>query len=59
MNKTYVLVKNEDSEKINKFKKSLLGTDIGVKSENFTSIILLSTFIAVGTLLLMYYSWRI
>lgn len=59
MDKSYVLVKNEDNKLTNKIKNSFLGSDIGIKSENFISVILLSTFIAAGALLLMYYSWRI
>lgn len=51
MNKTYKLV--------NRKKKSFLTEDIGIKSDNFTSVIILSTIIAIGTLFTMYYFWRI
>ena len=40
-------------------KNTFLTEDIGIKSDNFTSVIILSTIIAIGTLFTMYYFWRI
>jgi len=61
MNKTYKIANHIKSENkiITGLKNSFLTEDIGVKSENFTSVILLSTFIAISAMSLMYYFWRI
>lgn len=62
INKTYKLA-NHIVKKENKlttaFKNSILGTDIGINSEGFSHIIILSTIIAIGTLTTMYILWRI
>lgn len=61
MNETYRLA-NKTEEKqsrlAKKFKNSILGTDIGVKSAGFSNIAILATVIAVGALLVMYFMWR-
>ena len=41
------------------FKNSLLGTDIGINSEGFSHIAILSTIIAVGAFCVMYLFFRI
>ena len=50
---------NKTEKLINSFKNSFLGADIGIKSENFTSVIILATIIAIGAICLMYYFWRV
>lgn len=62
MNKSYILAnrkQNTDNKLVSSFKNSFLGADIGLKSENFTTIIFLSTILATGTIFLMYYFWRV
>ena len=62
LSKTYKLA-NYKSKKENKikslFKNSILGTEIGVKAEGFTSIAILATIIAISTLFTMYIFWRL
>ena len=41
-----------------KFKGSILGTDIGVKSGGFTSIAILATVIALSVFAVLYFIWR-
>ena len=43
---------------MNKFKNSLLGADIGVKSSGFSNVAILATIIAIGVLCMMYFLWR-
>ena len=43
---------------VKKFKGSLLGADIGVKSSGFSSIAILATVIALAVLVVMYFIWR-
>ena len=49
--------KNE-SRLAKKFKGSILGTDIGVKSSGFSSIAILATVIAIGVFAILYFIWR-
>ena len=61
MNKTYKLANHtqkKESRLARKFKNSILGADIGVKSSGFSNIAILATIIAVGTLCVMYLLWR-
>ena len=61
MNKTYKLANHtqkKESKLARKFKNSILGADIGVKSSGFSNIAILATIIAVGTLCVMYLLWR-
>lgn len=61
MNKTYKLANytpKKESKLTKKFKNSILGTDIGVKSAGFSNIAILATIIAIGTLCVMYFLWR-
>ena len=60
--KTYRLANHKQTKenKITKaFKNSIFGVDIGIKSEGFTHITILSTIIAIGTLCIMYLFWRL
>ena len=61
LNGNYKLA-NHNNKKENKFVKrfkgSLLGTDIGVKSGGFSSIAILATVIAVAVIAIMYFLWR-
>ena len=60
MNKTYKLVNHKQENRLTKtFKNSILGMDIGFKNEGIASIITLSTILAVGTLFVMYFMFRI
>lgn len=62
MNKTYKLA-NHTQKKENKltkaFKNSILGADIGVNTEGFSHVAILSTIVAVGTLCVMYLFWKL
>lgn len=62
LTKTYKLA-NHTSKKENKlvstFKKSILGAEIGVKTEGFSNIAILATILAVAALFVMYIFWRI
>jgi len=62
MNNSYVLVNrkpNTDSKFVKNFKKSILGSEIGIRNKNFPIVILLSTILAIGSLFTMYYLFRI
>ena len=61
MQKTYRLAnKKEEKQSMlaKKFKGSILGTDIGIKSGGFTNVAILATVIALAAILIMYFSWR-
>lgn len=61
MNKTYKLANHaqkKESKLTRKFKNSILGADIGVKSSGFSNIAILATIIAIGALCVMYLLWR-
>ena len=51
---------NEKKENrlVKKFKGTIFGTDIGVKSGGFSSIAVLATVIALAVALIMYFVWR-
>ena len=53
----YKLVKFYKERK--NFSDTLLGRDIGVKSNGFASVMLIATLISVGTVVLMLLSFRI
>lgn len=62
MNNSYVLVNrkpNTDSKFVRSFKKSILGSEIGLRNRNFPLVITLSTILAIGSLFTMYYLFRI
>ena len=48
----------KESKFTRKFKSSLLGSDIGIKSSGFSNIAILATIIAVGVFCVMYFVWR-
>lgn len=48
----------KESKLAKKFKGSILGTDIGVKSGGFSTIAVLATVIALAVLVTLYFIWR-
>ena len=61
MNKTYRLANHnpkKESKFAKRFKNSILGSDIGIKSGGFSNVAILATIIAVGTICVMYLLWR-
>ena len=61
MSENYVLANNTPKKMnplVKKFKGSILGADIGVKSAGFSNIAILATIIALGTFCVMYFLWR-
>lgn len=49
----------KENKLTNTFKNSILGTDIGINSEGFSHIAILSTIIAIATFCAMYLFFRI
>lgn len=61
LDKKYTLANRKtkkESHFARKFKGSLLGTDIGIKSSGFSSIAALATVIAIAALAILYFIWR-
>lgn len=61
MSQTYKLANHKskkESALVKKFKGSILGADIGIKSGGFSNVAILATIIAVGALCVMYFLWR-
>ena len=61
MNKTYKLANHQEKKEnklAQKFKGSILGADIGIKSGGFSNVAILATIIAIGAICIMYFSWR-
>ncbi len=61
LNGNYKLANHNNKKEnkfVKKFKGSLLGTDIGVKSGGFSSIAILATVIAISVIAIMYFLWR-
>ena len=61
MDKKYVLAnrkEKKESKLAKKFKGSILGTDIGIKSKGFSSVAILATVIALAALAVIYFMWR-
>ena len=61
LTKTYKLANHKEkkeSKLAQKFKNSILGTDIGIKSAGFSTVAILATIIAIATLCIMYFLWR-
>ena len=59
--KKYRLANHEEkkeSKLSKKFKNSILGADIGVKSGGFTSVAILAVGIVAAVVLILYFSWR-
>lgn len=62
MRETYVLANNrrkKESAFVKKFKGSILGADIGIKSGGFTNVAILATVLAVSAVLVLYFAWRV
>ena len=60
LSKTYKLDKRMKESRLTKvFKNSILGTEVGIKTEGFTTITILATLIAVATICLMYVLFRV
>ena len=60
--KNYKLVNNiqkKENKIVNKFKNSILGAEVGIKTEGFSNIAILATIIAIGTLCIMYILLRV
>lgn len=59
--KTYKLVNKQTKQDkiINKFKNSILATEVGITSEGFSSIALLGAILAITSILTMYILWRL
>ena len=61
MDKKYILAnrkEKKESKLAKKFKGSILGTDIGIKSKGFSSVAILATVIALAALAVIYFMWR-
>ena len=61
MDKKYVLAnrkEKKESKLAKKFKGSILGADIGIKSKGFSSVAILATVIALAALIVIYFMWR-
>ena len=56
-NDNYKLIKFSNTKRT--FKDTMLGTDIGIRSEGFISVLITSFLITVGVIILMYFSFRI
>lgn len=60
MNKTYKIANyNKEGIVSNKLRNSFLLEDIGIRNKDFLSTITLSTILALGTMISLYYLWRI
>ena len=61
LNSTFALANHKEkkeSKLAKKFKGSILGADIGVKSSGFSSIAILATVIALAVFITLYFMWR-
>ena len=61
MDKKYILAnrkEKKESKLAKKFKGSILGADIGIKSKGFSSVAILATVIALAALAVIYFMWR-
>ena len=61
LGKNYTLVnrtKTKENALVKKFKGSILGADIGVKSKGFSSVAILATVIALAAAFVLYLIWR-
>lgn len=57
INDNYKLIRFNNSKST--FKNSILGTDIGIHSKGFTSVVAISIIIAVGLMAIMLINFRI
>ena len=51
-------IEKKESKLAKKFKGTILGADIGVKSNGFSSIAVLAAVIAIAVLAVLYFVWR-
>ena len=61
LNSKYTLANHsfkKENKFLKKFKGSILGADIGIKSNGFSSIAVLAVVIAIAALVVMYFIWR-
>lgn len=61
LDKNYVIANHRDkveSKIAKKFKSSILGSDIGIKSGGFSSVAILATVISLSAILVMYFMWK-
>ena len=61
LDKNYKLANHKEKKEskiAKKFKGSILGADIGVKSGGFSTIAILATVIALAALAIIYFMWR-
>ena len=49
----------KENKLVNAYKNSILGAEIGVKTEGFSNIAILATIIAIGAFCTMYLFFRI
>ena len=59
LNKNYVLVGYQGNKNLDNFKNYIFGSDIGINSYGFASIMIISSLLAIATLLGMYFLFRI
>ena len=52
-------VTKKESKLVTGFKNSILGMDIGINSKGFSYVAILSTLLAIGSLLIMYILLRV
>ena len=57
--KAYKLVGYGGNKFNDKIKSSILLSDIGINSLGFTSVMFVSSVIALGAVLMLYFSWRV
>ena len=61
MFKNYTIANHKvkkESKFAKKFRNSLFGSDIGIKSSGFSNIAILAVLIAVAVICMMYFLWR-
>ncbi len=61
IDKNYTLSNHNEKKQsrlAKKFKSSILGSDIGVKSAGFSNVAILATVIALAVAVVIYFIWR-
>lgn len=61
MHKSYRLANHtskKESSFVKKFKGSVLGSDIGIKSGGFSNVAILAAVVAFAAIAIMYFIWR-
>ena len=48
----------KENRALRKFKSSMFGTDIGIKSAGFSSVAILATVLALAVMAALYFLWR-